>query len=98
VLRTRISPPVNRTTYGRAMCRHILTEQLQVSEEEFWAFVDDGQPPPRGATDMPVQAAAIPASLVYRLIHEVGLSEEEISRLTRTEAIDRMQAHWSRPQ
>jgi hypothetical protein len=98
VLRTRISRPVNRTTYGPAMWRHILTEQLQVSEEEFWACVDDGQSPRRGAPDMPAQDASIPASLVYQLIDDVGLSEEEISRLTRAEAIARMQAHWSRPQ
>jgi len=79
------------------MWRHILTEQLDVSQEEFWACVDDGQPPRRGAPDMPAQDASIPASLVYQLIHDVGLSEGEISRLTRAEAIARMQAHWSRP-
>lgn len=98
VLRTRISRPVNRTTYGPAMLRHILTEQLHVSQEEFWACVDDGQPPRRGAPDLPEQDASIPASLVYQLLHDVGLSEEEITRLTRAEAIATMQAHWSRPQ
>jgi hypothetical protein len=96
VLRTRISRPVNRTTYGPAMWRHILTEQLQVSQDEFWACVDDGQLPRRGAPDL--TDASLPASLVYQLLHDVGLSEEEITRLTRAEAIARMQAHWSRPQ
>jgi hypothetical protein len=39
VLRTRISHPPNRQTYGPSMWAHILRDQLHVSEDEFWACV-----------------------------------------------------------
>lgn len=97
VMRTRISRPVNRTTYGPSIWRHILSEQLKVGEDEFWACVNDGQLPRRGIPDAPAPDQSIPASLVHQLIHEVGLSEEEVARMTRAEAIERMKAHWSRP-
>lgn len=97
VLRTRISRPVNRDTYGAAMWRHILTEQLAVTEAEFWACVLDGQPPRRGVPDVPPADRSIPASLVHQLLHEVGLSDDEVARMTRAQAIERMQSHWSRP-
>lgn len=49
VLRTRISHPVDRTVYGAAMWAHILRDQLDVEEAEFWACVLDGTLPDRGA-------------------------------------------------
>jgi len=50
VLRTRISrPPSRKHTYGRGMWAHILRDQLAVTEPEFWACVNDGELPDRGA-------------------------------------------------
>lgn len=97
VLRTRISRPVNRDTYGQAMWRHILAEQLHVTEDEFWACVLDGRLPARGAPAAPDPERSIPASLVHQLINEVGLAEADVAKLTRAEAIARMHEHWSGP-
>jgi hypothetical protein len=97
VLRTRISRPVNRDTYGEQLWRHILTDQLMVTEEAFWRCVEDGTLPPRGAAEHPLPATAIPASLVYQLLHEVGLDEQTVAGMNREEAIARMQLHWSQP-
>ena len=97
ILRTRISRPVNRTTYGSAMFRHILNEQLQVAEDEFWTCVRDRKPPQRGQTPGPPPEFSLPASLVHQLLHEVRLPEAEVALMSRAEAIARMQEHWSRP-
>jgi len=97
ILRTRISRPVDRTTYGPAMFRHILTEQLQATEAEFWACVRDRKPPCRCEPPGQLPERSLPASLVHQLLHEVGLAESEVAAMTREEAIARMQEHWSRP-
>jgi hypothetical protein len=97
ILRTRISRPVNRDTYGEQLWKHILTDQLMVTEEVFWRCVNDGVPPPRGIPKPTAPLDAIPASLVYQLIHEVGVDEQAVAAMTRDEAIARMQLHWSKP-
>lgn len=48
ILRTRISHPVDRTTYGAGMWSHILRDQLDVSEGEFRDCVLEGRVPARG--------------------------------------------------
>src|SRR3954469_23640834 len=53
VLRTRISHPPDRSGYGAAIWSHILRDQLQVSEAEFWRCVRDGTGPDRGAPALP---------------------------------------------
>ena len=84
VLRTRISHPVNRTTYAPAMWSHILRDQLHVAADEFWACALDGSRPDRGAPVVP--DAALPLPLVARLVRELGLSREEIAGLGLDEA------------
>jgi len=37
----------------------------------------------------------IPADLIWKLHHDVGVPEAAIADLTRQEAIDRMQVHWT---
>ncbi|BCB87816.1 hypothetical protein [Phytohabitans suffuscus] len=37
VLRTRVSHPVDRTTYGPSIWSHILRDQLDVTNAVFWA-------------------------------------------------------------
>lgn len=97
VLRTRISRPVNRDIYGEQLWRHILTDQLMVTEQAFWHCVEDGTLPPRSSSKRSAPTTAIPASLVFQLLHEVGLDEQTVSGMSREEAIGRMQAHWSQP-
>ena len=96
ILRTRISRPLNKQTYGPVLWKPILREQLEVTEDEFWACVDDGVRPDRGL-DVEVPPEALPAQLVYQLIHQVGVAENEVARMTLQQAMDAMTAYWSAP-
>ncbi|MBB0246629.1 cytotoxic translational repressor of toxin-antitoxin stability system [Streptomyces alkaliphilus] len=92
-LRTRISHPVDRTVYGAAMWRHILRDQLEVSEEKFWTCVREGVLPDRGAPEPP--RASLPADVAYLLIHRVGLDETAVAGMNRDEALARLQRYWT---
>lgn len=96
ILRTRVSRPADNTAYGPAMWKHILTDQLDVTEAEFWACVRDKQLPDRGATAHEPPAKALPASLVHQLIHVAGIPENEVASMSLECAIEVMAAHWSR--
>jgi len=92
ILRTRISHPVNRETYGPSMWSHILQEQLDVDQATFWACVQDGKKPDRGTHEPPPQA--LPADLVHLLLTQVHLSEADVAAMSKEEAIARMQRYW----
>jgi len=53
ILRTRVSHPVNRDTYGASLWSHILPDQLEVDQATFWACVQEGKKPDRGAPEPP---------------------------------------------
>ncbi|MDR7302739.1 cytotoxic translational repressor of toxin-antitoxin stability system [Haloactinomyces albus] len=92
VLRTRISHPPERDTYGPALWKHVLDDQLRVSEAEFRACVDEGVLPDRG---VPRSAAeALPPALVYLLINRVGLPESEVKALSKEQAVARVNQYW----
>jgi len=92
-LYTKISRPPGRQTYGKDMWhRQIFGQQLQVTEEEFWACVNDGVKPDRGSPAPPKEA--LPASLVFQLKTKLGMSDEEIFKLSKAEAVDRMNQYW----
>jgi hypothetical protein len=93
VLRTRISHPVDRSTYGPAIWSHILRDQLQISENEFWRCVRDGVAPDRGEPEAPAQS--LPADLVHLLISRVGVAESEVASMTKDEAVARLQRYWT---
>jgi hypothetical protein len=93
VLRTRISHPPDRPVYGPGIWAHVLRDQLDVSEGEFWVCVRQGTPPDRGTPAIP--AEALPADLVHLLITRVGLAPTEVSGMTRESAIARLQEHWT---
>jgi hypothetical protein len=93
ILFTKISRPVGRDTYGRDMWhQQILGQQLQVTEDEFWACVNDCVKPDRGEPEPPRET--LPAGLVHLLKTRVGLSDEEIFKLSKAEAVDRMNEYW----
>ncbi|GAB2686961.1 hypothetical protein GCM10027271_57230 [Saccharopolyspora gloriosae] len=94
VLRTRISHPPDRSTYGPSLWAHILRDQLQVSEDDFWACVDRKVLPDRG---FPVRSSSesLPAELVRLLVHRAGVPEAEIRTMTKDEAITRLNAYWN---
>lgn len=93
ILRTRISHPVDRSNYGRSMWSHILRDQLQVEEGDFWACVQDGAKPDRGIPAPP--AEALPADLVHLLISRVGLDEALVAGMSKDEAVARVQRYWT---
>lgn len=66
----------------------ILRDQLQVSEEDFWACVDDGVLPPRPkpASGEPA-GPAVDAKLMRNLVRKVGLSPPELEGMTQERAV-----------
>jgi hypothetical protein len=93
VLRTRISHPPDRTTYGPRLWAHILRDQLDVSAEEFWALVRSGTAPVRGQTRQ--QGEGVPADVVYQLVVRWRIPEDEVATMTKQEAVDRLHSLWS---
>lgn len=92
VLRTRISHPPNREVYGPQLWSHILRDQLEIDENAFWACVQDGVKPSRGTRTSAEDA--IPAGIVSQLIAN-GVPEAEVRGMTKSEAIERINAIWS---
>ncbi len=88
VLFTRISHPVDRTTYGSSMWSHILRDQLLVSRQQFWACVDDGVVPDRGQPERAQET--IPVSVVRTLVNEAHIPEAAVRAMTKAEAIARL--------
>lgn len=93
ILRTRISHPVDRSTYGPSLWKHVLRDQLDVDEPQFWACVRDGTVPDRGAPEPP--STALPADLVHLLLSRVGLTEPEVAAMSKDEAVARLQRYWT---
>jgi hypothetical protein len=93
ILRTRISHPVSRTTYGPALWSHILRDQLEITEEGFWRYVKEGVKPDRGMPEAP--AGALPADVVHLLISRVGLGDTEVAAMTKAEAVERLNRYWT---
>jgi hypothetical protein len=95
ILRTRISHPLDGSTYGANIWRHILRDQLDVDEATFWACAREGIKPNRGQPEAPGEA--LPADLAHLLVVSRNLATEKIAQMSRDEAIARMQEFWSRP-
>ena len=93
VLRTRISHPPDRSTYGASIWAHILRDQLQIDESQFWACVRDGVQPDRGMPKPP--AEALSADLVHLLVHRVGVPDREVVEMTREQAVERVNRYWT---
>ena len=93
ILRTRISHPVDRSSYGPSLWNHILRDQLDIDEPGFWVCVQDGVKPDRGTPEPP--AAALPAELVHLLISRVGLDESEVAGMSKDDAAARLQRFWT---
>ncbi|MBB5640137.1 hypothetical protein [Cryobacterium roopkundense] len=85
ILRTRISRPLDRSTYSAGMWTHILRMQLAVDAEAFWACVRDKKLPDRGAPETVTQREPLPLYLV-RALSELGVDESESLELTAAEA------------
>lgn len=93
ILRTRVSHPVNRDTYGASLWSPILRDQLEVDQATFWACVQEGKKPDRGTPEPPPEA--LPADLVHLLLTRVRLSEAEVAAMSKDQAITRMRQYWA---
>ena len=97
VLRTRVSRPANKETYGANLWSTILEHQLCVSETEFWSCVKDRVLPDRGRAERQPPPNALPAQLVSQLVHEIKVPEDQVARMTLEQAMEVLTAHWSQP-
>lgn len=93
VLLTRISHPVDRSTYSRSMWTHILRDQLDVTDDEFWACVNEGTVPARGAPEQSTERS-LPAWLVRHLL-DAGVPVEEIAGMDEAQARERIARIWT---
>ena len=93
VLRTRISRPPDRSTYGAQRWSHILRDQLDVTPAEFWQCVRGGTWPDRGEPAAPERA--IPTQVLFQLKQRVGLTDSELAELTPEAAIERLNRYWT---
>lgn len=87
ILRTRISKPVEGTAYGPNMWGHILREQLEVTNDTFWACTLNQTLPDRGGPKVEEHPEALPI-FMYRQLREFGVSDEEIGKLTPSTAAE----------
>jgi hypothetical protein len=93
----RLYTRVSRNAGGvddHGLFKHILRDQLRVTEEQFWEAVDGGTPPKRPGQEKPTPPPAtyLDYSLVRQLMH-AGYTHEDISGFSRQGAIDRLD-HW----
>jgi hypothetical protein len=95
VLRTKVSHPPDRTDYGDGLWQHILRDQLRVTEAEFWACVRDSTKPTRSTQPPGGAESSLPAGVVHQLIHTAGLPEQEVAKMSRDEAIARLNEYWA---
>jgi hypothetical protein len=94
ISRTRISGPPDRTDYGPSLWNHILKDQLKVTEQEFWECLKNKVLPKRGMAPEP-SAEPLPTEVVWALINRVGLSEAEVGKMPKQEAVDRLNTFWT---
>ena len=96
VLTTRVSDGPGQMNDPRLVAA-ILRDQLAVTEDDFWRCVEKGELPPRPqASPGTATREALDAKLVRNLIRKVGLTEADIAKLTKAEAVRRWQEHLSK--
>jgi hypothetical protein len=93
ILRTRISRPPNRETYGPNLWSSILRDQLHVDDATFSACVNDNVLPNRGQPQP--QDPALPVEIASLLVTKVRLTQSEVAAMTKDEAIARLNQFWA---
>jgi hypothetical protein len=74
--------------------KHILNDQLKVSEEEFWTSLRNKEPPARAQPQAP-SGDPLPTDLVWMLMNRVGIAEQDVKQMSKTEALERLQRFWT---
>jgi hypothetical protein len=77
-----------RTLQPRDRCsRSILSKQIKVDQEQFWAAVDGGSPPERPEFHPPAKPAqTMPLWLHERLRRHLGYTDDQLGTMSREEA------------
>ncbi|AWR20874.1 hypothetical protein [Aurantimicrobium photophilum] len=70
------------------MWSHILKQQLEVTQEEFWNCVREGQLPDRGFEPLTAPPQSLPLFLLRELMR-LGVSEQDALTLTPAEAAEK---------
>lgn len=94
ILRTKVSHSL-RDEIGMDLFKHIVRDQLRVTEDRFWDVVRGAATEPTEAA--PPEAATTPGWLVQRLILTVGLREDEVRAMTADEAHAAWEAYKAQP-
>ncbi|MGI9017593.1 MAG: cytotoxic translational repressor of toxin-antitoxin stability system [Euzebya sp.] len=94
MLATRVSHPPDRTDYSRGLWTRILRDQLQVTDAQFWATVNDGVPSDRSSEE-PDGGGRLPAEIAWMLRTRVGLAESEIAEMSKDQAVERLNRFWA---
>ena len=93
ILRTRISKPLDKSTYGKSTWSHILKEQLCIGEPAFWECANNKVSPNRGA---PVASVGrLPLALMRTVMAVLGISEREAAIYSKEQAIALINEQWS---
>lgn len=87
ILRTRISRPVDRTSYSATMFQHVLKEQLDCTKQDFFACVDHKILPPRPQVQA-IPKDGLPLYIAEQLVNTVGLAPSEIKHLSVAQALE----------
>jgi hypothetical protein len=95
ILRTRISKPVDRTTYSSSMWSAILRDQLKITAKEFWECVYEKVLPDRGGAARESNPKALPLHILSELIDRLGMAPEAAIRLSLEEAVTRIAQFWA---
>ncbi len=87
VLYTRISHGSGQLDDAK-LIGEIFRNQLGVNEEEFYRCVEKGILPPRPQTIPASSAEDLAATLVRNLIRKVGLSQNEVAKMSKEQAVE----------
>ncbi len=96
VLRSKRSLGKGSDAISNDLFKWILRVQLEVSEEAFWNAIRTGKPVQRPSSQLPEPTPTLPEWLVGALKREVGISEEDVAKLSREEAEAKLDAERSR--
>jgi predicted RNA binding protein YcfA (HicA-like mRNA interferase family) len=91
-----------REEIGDDLFKHILRDQLKITEPEFWAVVRDQKTPAPpssdpGAAPQASRSPGIPGWLVTCLVDAAGIPEDEVLAMTPEEADAAWAAYRSKP-
>ena len=85
ILYTRISHGKDEI-HNPGLFAHILRDQLQIDEDQFWAAVNDGIKPKRPSATIEVPTEGVDYKLASNLIKRVGLNPQDLAGMSQAKA------------